>query len=174
MLYCPKCQVLADSDAGSCPACGSKKLRAPEPDDPVLLLTADETKAVMIRSVFQENGMIFIEKDSGFGAPPSMFLGKLPYSNKNIFVAYCDLQAAKELVNGIGIADADDAKLQKKENEEGGFEPQESAPEDEPAAMSPRKRFFWRIVSAMLFILAVWGVVAAADFIASALKALFT
>ena len=174
MLYCPKCQLLSGSDADSCPSCGSKKLRAPEPDDPVLLLTADETKAVMIRSVFQENGMIFIEKDSGFGAPPSMFLGKLPYSNKNIFVACRDLKAAKELVNGIGIADSDDAKLQKQENEGRGFQPQESAPEDAPAAMSPRKRCFWRIISAMLFILAVWGVVAVADFLANALKALFT
>jgi hypothetical protein len=170
MLYCPKCQLLIDSDTDRCAACGSKKLREPGPDDPVLLLTADETKAIMIRSAFQENGIVFIEQDSGFGAPPSMLLGKPFYGNRNIFVAFRDLNTAKELLNGIGIADAEDAKL-----ESSTPAPEEGPePEEEQEPMSSRKRFFWRIVSAMMFILVVWGVVAAADFLANALKAFFT
>nr|WP_319489046.1 DUF2007 domain-containing protein [uncultured Caproiciproducens sp.] len=175
MLYCPKCQLLNDSDADRCPACGSKKLRTPEPDDPVLLMTADEVKVGMIRAVFEENGIIFVEQDSGFGSPPSMLLGKHFYGNRNIYVACRDLQTAKELINGVGIADAADAELQRKEDEEAGVQPQDPALDDEtePETMSSRKRFFWRIISAMLFILVVWGVVAAADFVANALKALF-
>ncbi|MGX8702596.1 hypothetical protein [Caproiciproducens sp.] len=169
MLYCPKCQLLIDSDADRCAACGSKKLREPGPDDPVLLLTTDETNTTMIRSVFQENGIVFVEQDSGFGSPPSILLGSRPfYGNRNIFVAFRDLDTAKELLNGIGIADAQDAKL------ESGSPAPEEEPEPEEEPMSSRKRFFWRIVSAMMFILIVWGVVAAADFLANALKAFFT
>ncbi|MBW7572501.1 hypothetical protein [Caproiciproducens faecalis] len=176
MLYCSKCQLLTDGDTDRCPVCGSTKLRAPAPDDPVLLLTVDEMKVVLVRSVFQENGIVFIEQDNGFGSPPSMLLGRPFYGNRNIFVAYRDLPAAKELLNGIGFADADDAKLEK---DQPAPEPvteseEQSEPEEEPEPMSARKRFFWRIVSAMLFILVVWGVVAAADFVAGWLKALFT
>lgn len=183
MLYCPKCQLLIDSDTDRCAACGSKKLREPGPDDPVLLLTTDETNAVMIRSVFQENGIVFVEQDSGFGSPPSILLGSRPfYEARNIFVAFRDMNTAKELLNGIGIADAQDAKLESSTpGPEEGPEPEEpsepeegSEPEEEPEPMSSRKRFFWRIVSAMMFILVVWGVVAAADFLANALKAFFT
>lgn len=180
MLYCPKCQLLIDSDTDRCAACGSKKLREPGPDDPVLLLTADEMKTVMIRSVFQENGIVFVEQDSGFGSPPSMLLGKHFYGNRNIFVAFRDRNTAKELLNGIGIADAQDAKLESStpgpgQGPEEPREPEEgSEPEEDPEPMSSRKRFFWRIVSAMMFILVVWGVVAAADFLANALKAFFT
>ena len=183
MLYCPKCQLLIDSDTDRCAACGSKKLREPGPDDPVLLLTTDETNAVMIRSVFQENGIVFVEQDSGFGSPPSILLGSRPfYEARNIFVAFRDRNTAKELLNGIGIADAQDAKLESSTpGPEEGPEPEEpsepeesSEPEEEPEPMSSRKRFFWRIVSAMMFILVVWGVVAAADFLANALKAFFT
>ncbi|MDF1493660.1 hypothetical protein [Caproiciproducens sp. CPB-2] len=177
MLYCPKCQLLIDSDADRCAACGSKKLREPGPDDPVLLLTTDETNIIMIRSVFQENGIVFVEQDSGFGSPPSILLGSRPfYGSRNIFVAFRDLDTAKELLNGIGIADAGDAKLESSTPapEEGPGPEGPSEPKEEPEPMSSRKRFFWRIVSAMMFILIVWGVVAAADFLANALKAFFT
>ena len=40
MLYCPKCQVLTNDK--TCPSCGGKKLRVPEPEDPALLITAGD------------------------------------------------------------------------------------------------------------------------------------
>ncbi|MCY1714468.1 hypothetical protein [Caproiciproducens galactitolivorans] len=174
MLYCPKCQLLVNDDAQRCPVCGSKKLRVPEQDDPVLLMTADEGKAEMIRSAFQENGIVFEERISGIGSPPATILGKPLITNINFFVRYGELHACEDIVRGIGILDASDTALQKRaEKADGGKDP-ESVLEEAPTEMSARKRFFVRAVSAVLFIFLVWGVVAFADWAAEALKAFFT
>ncbi len=161
MLYCPKCQVLTDDKI--CPSCGGKKLRVPEPEDPTLLITADEVKTEMIECAFEEHDIPYEERVCGLGGPPSVFLGKTANTNKNIFVAFGQLDACEELLNGIGILETADAQLQKEQT--GGDEP-------EAEEMSPLKRFLWRAASVVLFIIVVWGVVVAADYAANALKAL--
>lgn len=153
MYYCPKCQVL--SSETTCPSCAGKELREPMPDDPVLLITADEMKAEMIEAALKDQGVPFEERISGLGGPPAVLVGKSAYTNKNIFVPYEQLQAARDLLIGIGIANNSD---------------QPDSTEDDTEEMSPRKKIFWRIVSALLFILAVWGVVTAADYAANSLK----
>jgi hypothetical protein len=166
MLYCAKCQVLSP-DGIICPSCGSEKLREPRPDDPVLLITANETKAEMIESVFEDHNMLYEERVCGLGGAPSAILGKTTNTNMNIFVPFSELEAAAALLNGIGILDEHDALLL---NQEQDYEDGEENTEE----INPRKRVIWRIVSAILFILAVWGVVGIADFAANAFKAFFT
>ncbi len=168
MLYCPRCQVLS-SDGEPCPSCGGKKLREPAAEDPVLLMTADEIKAEMIEAVFADHGLPFEERICGLGGPPSVLIGKsiYTYTNKNIFVPYGELETARALVNGIGILDAaDKAELQQ--------ETEQNNEEADDEKLSPRKRLILRIVSVVLFILAVWGVVAVSDYAANALKALLS
>ncbi len=153
MYYCPKCQVISYDK--TCPSCGGKKLREPMPDDPVLLITADEMKAETIKAALEDQSVPCEERICGLGGPPSVLVGKSAYTNKNIFVPYGKLEAARDLLIGIGIADHSG---QPEEEKDGAEE------------MSPRKKVFWRIVSALLFILAVWGIVAAADYAANSLK----
>lgn len=153
MYYCPKCQVLSSDK--TCPSCGGKKLREPLPDDPVLLITADEMKASMIEAALEDHSMPCEERICGLGGPPAVLVGKSAYTNKNIFVPYGKLEAARDLLIGIGIADNSDQP----DNTEDGAE-----------EMSPHKRVFWRIISVLLFILAVWGIVTAADYAANSLK----
>mgnify|MGYP003490638502 FL=1 len=173
MLYCPKCQVLSTDDK-ICPSCGSKKLREPEQNDPVLLLTADEAKTEMIEAAFEEHNIPYEERISGLGGPPSIILGKVANTNKNIFVPFGQIDACEELLNGIGILDAEDAEIQKRENEAADIQARELADdESESAEMSPGKRFLWRAVSVVLFIAIVWAVVSAADYAAGALKDFF-
>lgn len=171
MLYCPKCQLLVRDDESRCPVCSSKKLRTPEQDDPVLLMTADEGKADMIRAAFREKEIVFEERLSGIGGPPATILGRPLITNINFFVRYGDLSACEELVRGIGILDANDKELQKRTGRPDCNDPQKL--EEAPVEMSARKRFFVRAVSAILFIFVVWGVVAFADWAAEALKAFF-
>jgi hypothetical protein len=166
MLYCPKCQVLC-TDRDICPSCGGKKLREPEPDDPTLLITANEIKAEMIESAFEEHNMIYEERICGLGGPPSAIFGKITNTNKNIFVPFSELDKAAELLNGIGILDESDAVLSEEEEEE-------EDEETDSGEMNPRKKGVWRIVSAILFILAVWGIVTVADYAANAMKAFLT
>jgi len=163
MLYCPNCQVLS-SDGTICPSCGSKKLREPKSDDPTLLITANEIKAEMIESAFQDHSILYEERICGLGGPPSAIFGKSTNTNMNIFVPFSELDEAVKLLNGIGISDKPDTSLlelnEKEENVEENSE-----------KMSSMKRLFWRVVSAALFIFVVWGIVFASDYAANALKA---
>lgn len=150
MFYCLKCQTLNSEKI--CPLCGSKKLREPMPDDPVLLITVDESKAETIESAFKDHGLPYEKRICGLDGPSSAPVGGSAYTNKNVFVPYEKLEAARELLTGMGIADIDDGSEE----------------------MSPRKKVFWRIISAILFILAVWGVVTVADYAANLLKNLLS
>lgn len=163
MLYCPKCQLLSP-DSETCPSCGAKKLREPKPEDPVLLLTADEIKTEMIEAVFEDNNQVYEERICGLGGPPSIVFGKNAMTNKNIYVPYCDLEAAQTLLNGIGILDAADVPNQNLVEEETGGE-------EDVEELGAGKRTFFRILSVVLFILAVWGIVTISDYAANALKA---
>jgi hypothetical protein len=125
------------------------------PDDPVLLVTADEMKTEMIEAALEEHSIPCEERIRGLGGPPSVLVGKNVHTKKNIFVPYRELKAARDLLIGIGIADNSG---QSEEEEDGAEE------------MSPRKKIFWRIISALLFILAVWGIVTVADYAANSLK----
>ncbi|NLG93729.1 MAG: hypothetical protein GX485_09330 [Clostridiales bacterium] len=170
MLYCSKCQLLVKDEMRRCPVCSSKKLRTPEQDDPVLLMTASEEKAGMIRAAFRDKGVVFEERSRGIGGPPSTIVGKPSNTDINFFVRYGELHACEDILRGIGILDASDAELHKPADKTGSTDIPESAPEE----MSAGKRFFIRAVSAIVFIFLVWGVVAFADWAAEALKAFFT
>ena len=166
MLYCPKCQVLS-SDGKTCPSCGGKKLREPAAEDPVLLVTTDETKAEMIEAVFSDHSLPFEERICGLGGPPPVIVGKSMYTNKNLFVPYGELETALALVNGVGILDAPDLQEQTKpEGQDDG--------EEETEKFNSRKRLIFRIASVVLFIFAVWGVVTVSDYAANALKELLS
>jgi hypothetical protein len=175
MLYCPKCQVVS-IDEKTCPSCGGKKLRTPEQDDPVLLLTADEFKTERIEAIFQENSIPYEERINGLGGPMSIILGKTSNTNKNIFVPFEKLDSCKELLNGVGILDAADAELVKNETKTADAQVRRVPPDDrtEYVEMSRGKRFFWRAVSVVLFIVLIWAVVAVSDFAAEGLKVFFT
>lgn len=178
MLYCPKCQMLS-TDSETCPSCGGKRLREPQAEDPVLLITADETKTEMIEAVFEDNNLPYEERISGLGGPPSVIFGKSTNTNKNIFVSYGELEAATALLNGIGILDSSDMPEQglgEKENRDRDniSTNDENDGEHSPEELSSRKRTFLRIVSVILFILAVWGVVTVSDYAANGLKGFFS
>ncbi len=152
MYYCPKCQILSSENL--CPCCWSKKLRAPQNEDPVLLETVDEEKAVIIESAFQENGIVFEERVSGLGGPPSQIIGKSIHTNKNLYVAYEELEHAENVIRGIGFGDTTETI-------------------DDTEEMSGKKKLFWRIISIILFVFVVWGVVSIVDNLAAMIQSLF-
>lgn len=160
MLYCPNCQALC-SEEKRCPFCGSKKLREPQESDPVYLITLDETKAEMVKTAFKTEHLPYEERISGLGGPPSVITGQSAFTNKRIFVPYGQLETAR------GIID------QMEPMKSSGPAEQESDDEQD-SAMSPLKRTIVRAVSILLFILAVWGIVTASDYVANLLKGLLS
>lgn len=162
MLYCPDCQALC-AEERRCPSCGRKKLRPPEENDPVFLLTADETKAGVIKAAFQTAGIPFEERTAGLGGPPDILVGASVYTNKRIFVPYGEVEDARAVIDGTGI-------MEQKSGMDGAPEDPPPGDADDQEELSPRKRLLVRIFSFLLFILAIWGVVSVSDFLANALK----
>ncbi|WP_050698163.1 hypothetical protein [Anaeromassilibacillus senegalensis] len=155
MLYCSSCQVLV-KEGGRCPACGKRKLREAQAEDPVMLMTATETKCNQIAAALDEEQIPHEERVCGLEGIASAYAGKGGISNKNIFVPYGRLQEAIDLMQSIGVTHSE-----------------VTAPDGkETAEMSPRKRFFWRAVSVVLFILLIWAVVSITDTAAEWLKSL--
>ena len=150
MHYCPKCQVLV-KEGNRCPACGGKNLREPEENDPVMLLTATEEKCRRLGAALDDSHIPHEDRVCGLEGVASAYAGEGGVCNKNVFVPYSRLQEAVDLANSIGVT---------------------SGEPDEAAEMSPRKRFFVRAVSVVLFILLIWVVVTMADAAAEWMKSL--
>lgn len=65
--YCPGCLRMTVDEDGRCPACG-ETLRAPQPNDPVLLLSLPPMKADMVRPLLEDSGIPFsMEGEQGVG-----------------------------------------------------------------------------------------------------------
>lgn len=153
MLYCPECQVLC-GDENICPSCEGTNLRKPYQNDRILLMTADEIKAKIVAAAFHDNQLDFDMEVCESGDLPSFVFGKSANTKFNLYIQYGQTKTAKDILHSIGFcAEANEAKqaCEKK--------------------LSPGKKLLIRILSAALFILAVWAVVAVSDYVANALKA---
>lgn len=154
MLYCSKCQFLAE-DGAECPSCGSRKLREVRPDDPVLLLTAGDPDCGAVLAALDEIGVPHEERMCGTGAPSALLYGKSPGARSNIFVPFRELTRCRGLMEAIGMGGPGKAGRQvppDAEKEDGTGRP-----------WGKTGRILVRIFSAVFFLLLVWAVVALAD-----------
>ena len=161
MLYCAKCQVLAGAGV-ECPSCGSKKLREVRPNDPVLLLTADEMECAAVRAAFDDGGIAHEERMCGPGAPPSILYGRMPNAAYRIFVPFGEIDRCREILRGIGVLGENDEKVS-------DFKISDSR---KPETNRIRMAFF-RIMAAILFLGLIYGVVNLTDAFINFLKAAF-
>lgn len=153
MLYCPGCQVLCQGER--CPSCGGGKLRQPQGNDPVLLMTADELECGRITAVLEEHQIPYEERICGLEARPAAYFGPQAAANKNIFVPYSALDHCRSLLCGIGILEEPDREdADRKETQKADLVEQPT---------SPLTKTGWRIFSVLLFLALVWAVVAISD-----------
>lgn len=97
MLYCPRCQRLYPQRE-RCPAC-KKRLRPPEENDPVLLVTARQMEAGLIEAVLKESGLPF-SKVGKLGGALSAIAGTL-LDTFRFYVPCGALEEGKELVRSV-------------------------------------------------------------------------
>lgn len=164
MLYCARCQVLAGIGV-ECPSCGSKKLREVRQNDPVLLLTADETECAAVRAAFDDGAIAHEERMCGPGAPPSILYGRMPNADYRIFVPFGELDRCRDILRGIGVLGENDQKAS-------DFETLETKDDPKPDANRIRTAFF-RVMAAILFLGLIYGVVNLTDTFIDFLKSAF-
>lgn len=154
MQYCTKCKNLCEDKLTVCPHCKrSRSLRQAKDGDMVFLQKASEYEAGEFAALFEEKAIRHEILPYSTGLVSSLYDSEVMPTDKNVFVAYEDLERAKILL------------------EEEYAEPETQEEEDDQ--MSPKKRIVVQIVSVIAFLVLVSLVVFAADFIANGLRGLF-
>ena len=96
MLYCEICMMLVEPDSEKCPECKHKKLRPPEDNDPVYLLSKEMLWSGGIEEVLKESGIPCLKKSiqgSAFNAIMGQFGDVLRF-----YVPFAALEKSKELL----------------------------------------------------------------------------
>lgn len=94
MLYCRDCQLLCEQE---CPQCGSRSLREPQANDPVLLGVFDFQDSMTVESLLIGTGIPF-EKFGSLGAALTFYIGKR-MENYRFFVPYSQHKRCAELLS---------------------------------------------------------------------------
>lgn len=157
MKYCTRCKrIYKSEELSSCPKCSRKLLDDPNHYSPVDIVTANGFELERIKAALTDADIPFtvqeIKKDTGI-----QILNSAPPENCKIFVPLDFYTKATELLIGIGaiseaeeLDEADEKQLSEKRKK------------DVPEEMSPRKRFWVKVISIILFI----GLIAATVFLA--------
>lgn len=157
MLYCTKCRAVCQDSAAKCQNCKSTKLRAVSDSDMVLLHRADEYTAEKLCSQFDDLGIVYELAPFAKNRSTYMYDSEVMPGDKNIFVRYCDLPAAKELSSKMK------AEMESR---------QSSDAEEEFEDMPRAKRIIVQSLSVIAFMLLVMLAVFGADAFANWLKGL--
>ncbi len=164
MLYCVKCRSVSEDGAGKCQNCKNTKLRAVDGKDMVLLHRADEYAAGLLARRFDEAGITYEVEPFQKGHVSYLYDSEVMPTDKNIFVAFEDLPAAKE-ISAAMKEQLDEQRL----GASAGTGREEDAPEDMPT----KKRVLVQAVSVLLFLLLIIATVLGADALSEWLKGLF-
>ena len=99
MLYCEKCRRLCDTNP--CPQCGEQKLRTPEENDIVYLISGNETWSNVMEEILHENGIPCL-KEGGRGTSKG---GNLERTCQ-LFVPFGAYEKSKELLSNFSSSDS--------------------------------------------------------------------
>ncbi len=156
MLYCEKCRSVSQDSSAKCQNCKNPKLRAVNPEDQALLQRADQYTAGELCRRFDLKGIVYETEPFSKGRVSYLYDSEVMPTDKNIYVRWSDMEAAKEISAGLKL------ELDREQAEEGGgFQD-----------MPQRKRIAVQIVSTLAFIVLVMLAVFGADALAGWLKGL--
>ena len=96
IMYCPNCRTLFH-ESPRCPVCGSKKVRAPLPEDTCFLIETAPIPGAMLRDILEQN-KIPVLSTSTIGAGMAMRAGSM-FERIRYYVRYDDLDEASKIVH---------------------------------------------------------------------------
>lgn len=158
MKYCTRCKkVFQKQELKDCPLCGRSLHNDPHHYSPVDMLTANGFELERIKAALTDAKIPFtvqeVKKDAGI-----QILNAAPPENCKLFVPLSFYNEACELLIGIGALK--EAEPLSEEEEE---QLKDARKKDVPEEMSPRKRFWVKVFSIILFIALIAATVFLAD-----------
>lgn len=167
MRYCTKCRKVYAPNEELCTACGEKLQKDVQPDNPVYLITSCGFELDRILAVLQDEKIPYAQQRVKRKSSAHDVTGEIKWQ-ENLYVPYGMLQQAQDALIGIGAMQP-----------EGEAAAPEYAAEGVPAhekaeceEMHKGKRLVWRLLSAVLLIVLIWGVVAVTDQLVAVIKQL--
>ncbi len=161
MKYCTKCKKIYNNSAERC--CGKKLTVNPSTFSPVAAVTANGFELERIRAALNDAEIAYsvqqIKKDTGL-----QILNSAPPENCTVYVPLCDYDAALSVLIGIGAIDEAAAP---EFSDEDIQELQKAKEQAESEELSPRKRFWVRLLSLIGFLLILTGVAYLTDWLLS-------
>ncbi len=158
MKYCTRCKrIFRQEELTLCPKCSRKLHDDPHHYSPVDIITANGFELERIKAALTDAQIPFTvqetARDTGL-----QILNAAPPENCRVFVPLSFYNDAVELLTGIGalsdVEEIDEAESQRLKEER---------KKEDPEEMSPRKRFWVRVFSILLFIALIAGAVFLAD-----------
>ncbi|HHZ05629.1 MAG TPA: hypothetical protein GX401_02400 [Clostridiales bacterium] len=173
MSYCKKCNYFSKDDIDRCPNCKQYMVKeAPENDAPVIAIRTAGIEHERITAALQDSKIPFSERFARKQASANVVTG-VNSASVDIIVNYKDYEKTYDLLVGIGAIKLDGEEIIDEVDEKQPVKKSVRPGEEEFEEMSTRKRIIVRILSAILFIVVVWGVVVGVDYVMALVKGLF-
>lgn len=170
MKYCTRCKLIFNNDNQNiCPKCRKKLISNPSPYSAVNVVTANGFELERIRSALTDADIPFsvqeTRSDTGI-----QILNSAPPENCNIFVPLSSYDDAIDVLVGINALKDNEIPEIDETTQEELKKVKAQAEKDE---MSPRKRFWVKLLSFIGFLLIITGVVYLTDYLMSFVKTFF-
>lgn len=161
--YCSRCKKIFDSKLDKCQFCEKKLIENPAGESPVCIMTSGGFELERIKSAL-ESESIPCSVSNSKGNIGMKILNEGDLGENDVIVPLAFYNEARELLIGIGAMKPEDGEI---------TVPEDISVQDLDSEMTPRKRFWVRLASIILFVLIVWIVVAATDAGIALIKSLF-
>lgn len=102
-MYCEKCNRIIEGER--CPACGSKKIRVPEANDPCFLTELDYISTGILEDILKQNNIPYLKKDM-MGAGMTIRVGPM-LERSRFYVPYEQYQNARDIADVV-FSDAEE------------------------------------------------------------------
>ncbi len=159
MKYCTRCKKIdIREDNDTCRFCGRKLITDPNHYSPVHIVTANGFELERIKAALTEAEIPFTVQESRHDAGIQI-LNSAPMENCDIMVPLSFYTEASDLLIGIGALNEADELSEEDETK------MKEARKNTEEELSPRKSFWIKLLSIIVFIAMIGGVILLADLV---------
>ena len=102
-MYCEHCNQVFETEL--CPSCGNEGTRIPEPGDLCFLTEQGYVQATILADILTQNGIPYMTRMRSIKGCGTIMMG-----NRQFFVAYRDLEIARNVVNDLFYTHEEEAE----------------------------------------------------------------